>query len=68
MNQASPMSEEEIRQRNLAQYQQIMSPINRWCAGVYLGHSPSDQEALIHFATQGGAEKFAEDWNQQKNT
>jgi len=67
MNPASPMSEEEIRQRNLAQYQQIVSPDNLWYAGERLGHPPSPEEALIHFATQGGAKKFAEDWNQQKN-
>ena len=30
------------------------SDYNRWCAGVHLGHSPTDLEALNHFLRNGG--------------
>ena len=30
------------------------SSYNKWCAGVELGHNPTDLEALNHFLRNGG--------------
>jgi hypothetical protein len=37
-----------------------LGPENRWYAGEKIGHSPTDEEAIKHFAEAGGSENFAE--------
>jgi hypothetical protein len=53
------LTKEELRQRNLAQIQEALSPENRWFAGQFFGHEPSDTEAMNYYIAYGGAEGFA---------
>ncbi|MFW5853229.1 MAG: hypothetical protein ACOCU8_01140 [Patescibacteria group bacterium] len=53
------LSKEALKQRNLAQIQEALSPENRWFAGQFLGHKPTDSEAVSYYISHGGAEGFA---------
>lgn len=41
------------------QIELILGPENKWYAGEALGHSPTDEEAVSHWITHGGAEDFS---------
>jgi len=42
------------------QREEILSDENLWFAGEFLGHSPSPDEAGMHYANHGGADNFNE--------
>lgn len=41
-----------------AQLNEMLGPVNRYFAGIALGHSPSDEEAIWHYLHNGGPENF----------
>lgn len=49
---------EELKKRNFSQMDEALGPVNKYYAGLKLGHSPDANEALIHYANNGGPE----DW------
>ncbi|MFA4936981.1 MAG: hypothetical protein WC575_01635 [Patescibacteria group bacterium] len=43
------------------QKKEILGPDNEYFAGQELGHSPTDNEAAVHYVEHGGAEHFAKE-------
>lgn len=42
------------------QVETALGPDNMWFTGEEVGHSPNEQEAVMHFAEYGGSKDFAE--------
>ncbi|NQV88226.1 MAG: hypothetical protein HQ402_01550 [Parcubacteria group bacterium] len=36
--------------------------VNKWFAGIALGHSPSDSEAMRHWITSGAAKRWRNEY------
>lgn len=56
-NMPPVLSLEEYQRK---QKEEALSDENKYFAGEKLGHSPNPDEAVLHYANNGGAEHFAE--------
>jgi len=48
----------QLKKRNRAQVIDALGDLNKYYAGLKLGHSPSRQEAIDYFMTHGGPEAW----------
>lgn len=52
------LTEEELLFDNRQQIKEALSDENKWFAGECLGHSPTDEEAILHYILHGGSERY----------
>ena len=55
------LSHDELEQQNAEQFELAHSDDNRWFTGEEVGHDPTDDELLMHFALYGGGYQYRED-------
>jgi len=57
------MDSSQEQERMKAQIQEMLSEDNKWFAGEFYRHQPSDSEAALYYIVViGEAAKFAERW------
>ncbi len=55
------LSLEELAEQNIEQIVEAHSDDNKWFTGEEVGHSPTEDELLMHFAEHGGGTHYREE-------